>query len=310
MRRRFAGWQIGAVLGLGAYGAVLAYVISRYDLPPVSRWAGILLAVSLLAQFLGNWFFGLLFQEGIELSGSKLSSRAAFRAALVGGGAARLIPAGGAMTPVAMAWSVRKQTPGAAAAAVRAAVLNYAGLLVATGLALVWVRGRGLYVGLQAGVVTVGVVAVVIGLLVMFGVGWMGRIAARLPAWVGKSLGGTLGDFGVGGRTQLLLWARLAVEAAALGLALRAFGIDLTPTQVLAAFGVSQIFGGVPGTPGGLGFTEAGLVGTLVAFGFPTASTVAPVLAYRVVSYWLPAATSLWAGAATFLRAETTAADA
>lgn len=304
--RRFAGWQIGlfAAVGLGGYAAVLVYVIGRYDLPPVNRWAAILLVASFIAQFAGNWVFGLLFQEGVQLSGSTLSSGAAFRAALVGAGAARLIPAGGAITPVAMAWSVRRQIPGAAAAAVRAAVLNYAGLLVATGLALVWVRGRGLYVALQAGVVTVGVVAAGLGLLVMFGVGWMGSIAARLPAWVARRLGGTLGDFGVGGRAQLLLWARLLLEAAALGLALQAFDIDLTPTQVLAAFGVSQLFGGLPGTPGGLGLTEAGLVGTLLAFGFPAAITVAPVLVYRVVSYWLPAAASLWAGAATFMRSD------
>jgi uncharacterized membrane protein YbhN (UPF0104 family) len=40
----------------------------------------------------------------------------------------------------------------------------------------------------------------------------------------------------------------------------------------------------------------------LSAYGFPAATTVAPVLIYRIVSYWLPAALSFFAGGMTFLR--------
>ena len=43
-----------------------------------------------------------------------------------------------------------------------------------------------------------------------------------------------------------------------------------------------------PFTPGGLGFVEAGLVGTLTLAGVPGAAALAATLLYRLVSYWLP----------------------
>jgi uncharacterized protein (TIRG00374 family) len=95
------------------------------------------------------------------------------------------------------------------------------------------------------------------------------------------------------------------LEAVALFLVMKAFGISLTPTQAISAFGISQLAGGLPGTPGGIGFTEAGLVGALAAFGYPAGSTVGPILVYRIVSYWIPALAGLVAGGTAFLRAET-----
>jgi uncharacterized protein (TIRG00374 family) len=78
--------------------------------------------------------------------------------------------------------------------------------------------------------------------------------------------------------------------------------LDVNVFQVMAAFGVAQLAGGLPGTPGGLGVTEAGLVFILSAYGFPSRQTLAPVIIYRIVSYWLPAALSFFAGGMTFLR--------
>jgi uncharacterized protein (TIRG00374 family) len=105
-----------------------------------------------------------------------------------------------------------------------------------------------------------------------------------------------------GPESQTYIWCRLILEGAALGLVLVAFGLEVNAFQVMAAFGAAQLAGGLPGTPGGLGVTEAGLVFILSAYGFPAATTVAPVLIYRIVSYWLPAALSFFAGGMTFLR--------
>ena len=44
----------------------------------------------------------------------------------------------------------------------------------------------------------------------------------------------------------------------------------------------------IPLTPGGLGFVEAGLVGTLTLAGVPGSDALAATLLYRLVSYWLP----------------------
>jgi hypothetical protein len=44
----------------------------------------------------------------------------------------------------------------------------------------------------------------------------------------------------------------------------------------------------IPLTPGGLGFVEAGLVGTLTVAGVPANDALTATLLYRLVAYWLP----------------------
>jgi uncharacterized membrane protein YbhN (UPF0104 family) len=297
---------IVGIVGL-LYVAAMVFVFSRVDIPDLTILALLVVVVAVVAQIGAKWFFGLLFRQGVEENGGTLKPVSAFRGALVGAGVARLIPAGGAITPVAMAWSVRREAPGAAGAAVRATGLNYAGLLLGTGFCLLWIRQRGLYQSLFPATVLIASATLIIGALVMFGSGWLGSLTARLPDRIKDLLGPTAVNHPPNWRAQILLWVRLFLEAAAMALVMEAFGIHLTPTQVFAAFGIGQLFAGLPGTPGGAGFAELGLVGALAAFGFPASETVAPVLIFRVVSYWIPAAAGLVAGGAEFLRTETEA---
>jgi uncharacterized protein (TIRG00374 family) len=44
----------------------------------------------------------------------------------------------------------------------------------------------------------------------------------------------------------------------------------------------------IPITPGGLGFVEAGLTGTLALAGVGAGDAVVAAFAYRLVSFWLP----------------------
>ncbi|HEX6286695.1 MAG TPA: flippase-like domain-containing protein, partial [Acidimicrobiia bacterium] len=90
----------------------------------------------------------------------------------------------------------------------------------------------------------------------------------------------------------------------ALWLVMLAFNIDLNVWEAIAVYAVSQLVGGLPGTPGGLGVTEFGMGLVLAAYGYPASTTVAPILVYRIVSYWLPAGLSLLAGGSTFLRSD------
>ena len=46
--------------------------------------------------------------------------------------------------------------------------------------------------------------------------------------------------------------------------------------------------GGLLPLPGGLGGIDGGLLGTLVVYGTPVATTAAAILAYRVILFWLP----------------------
>jgi uncharacterized protein (TIRG00374 family) len=54
------------------------------------------------------------------------------------------------------------------------------------------------------------------------------------------------------------------------------------------AYAAAELLALIPLTPGGLGFVEAGLVGTLTLAGVPGSAALAATLLYRLVSYWLP----------------------
>jgi uncharacterized protein (TIRG00374 family) len=70
--------------------------------------------------------------------------------------------------------------------------------------------------------------------------------------------------------------------------ALRAVGAAPRPSLVLLAYTSADLLALLPFTPGGLGFVEAGLVGTLRLAGVPGAHALAATLLYRLVAYWLP----------------------
>ena len=70
--------------------------------------------------------------------------------------------------------------------------------------------------------------------------------------------------------------------------ALTAVGADPRPSLVLLSFCAAQALGSLPLTPGGLGFVEAGLTGTLALAGVAAGQAVVATLAYRLVSFWLP----------------------
>lgn len=70
--------------------------------------------------------------------------------------------------------------------------------------------------------------------------------------------------------------------------ALYAVGARPKLSLVLLAFGIGAVAGMIPITPGGLGFVEAGLVGTLALAGISGDQALLATLAYRIVSYWLP----------------------
>jgi uncharacterized protein (TIRG00374 family) len=70
--------------------------------------------------------------------------------------------------------------------------------------------------------------------------------------------------------------------------ALQAVGADPRPSLVLLAYSAVELLALIPFTPGGLGFVEAGLVGTLTLAGVSGPRALAATLLYRLVAYWLP----------------------
>jgi uncharacterized membrane protein YbhN (UPF0104 family) len=89
---------------------------------------------------------------------------------------------------------------------------------------------------------------------------------------------------------EALLFAsgRWVLDYLTLLAALYAVGAEPRASLVLLAFFAAQLLGTLPLTPGGLGFVEAGLTGTLALAGVGAGAAVVATLAYRLVSYWLP----------------------
>ncbi len=90
-------------------------------------------------------------------------------------------------------------------------------------------------------------------------------------------------------------WSIAALMAAAtwladlscLVLAFYAVGVGVPWRGLLLAYAAGQLASNLPITPGGLGAVEGSLTVALVTFGGGEESTVAAVLLYRFVSYWL-----------------------
>ena len=81
---------------------------------------------------------------------------------------------------------------------------------------------------------------------------------------------------------------RWAFEYGVLLAALAAVGSTPRPALVLLAFCTAQLLAQLPLTPGGLGFVELGLTGTLTLAGVSASDAVLATLTYRLLSYWLP----------------------
>jgi uncharacterized protein (TIRG00374 family) len=86
----------------------------------------------------------------------------------------------------------------------------------------------------------------------------------------------------------LMATASTGLDYLALLFALRAVGASPRPSLVVLAYAAAEVLAQIPFTPGGLGFVETGLVGTLALAGVAAPAALAATLLYRLASYWLP----------------------
>jgi uncharacterized protein (TIRG00374 family) len=87
------------------------------------------------------------------------------------------------------------------------------------------------------------------------------------------AIGGSLGYWAF---DNAVLWACFA----ALG--------DAPPLSIILMGYLLGQLGGLLPLPGGLGGVDGGLIGVLILYGAPAAMTVAAVLAYRLILFWVP----------------------
>ena len=78
-----------------------------------------------------------------------------------------------------------------------------------------------------------------------------------------------------------------AFDNAVLWATFEAFGADVPISVILLGYLIGQLGGLLP-LPGGFGGIDGGLIGTLIVFGAPAATTAAAVLAYRLILFWVP----------------------
>jgi uncharacterized protein (TIRG00374 family) len=232
---------------------------------------------------------------------------------LAGNAAGKIVPGGGATATAFSVDMLRRAGVGAGRAA--SALAAAASLQVATRLALPMLAlpailggapvAHGLATEAYLGLAVLALL-VVVGVLVFAsdrpltsagrGLQWLlngtvrrHRQIAGLPQRLLAERDFVRATIGEHWRAALLSAAgSTAFDFGALLCALRAVGADPRPSLVVLAYTAAGLLAFVPLTPGGLGFVEAGLVGTLTLAGVPADDAVIATLAYRLVSYWLP----------------------
>ena len=238
---------------------------------------------------------GVTYPQGLQISmGAFTLSRV-----LPGGGAAGGLWAARRLQRCGVAWAVAGTT------VVLAGVLAMAtlGVIVTVGTVLALLRG---HVSI-ASVLTACVVAVLFA-----GVGWLALVLLRSPsarrALFGRALriaprlAPRLGPWeqalddladSLPNRRALapvVGWsaANWLLEIAALWVVFAGLGPHMEFGVLIVGYGVANLVTALPHTPGGLGLVEAGMTGTYVALGTETSVALAAVLAYRLISFWLP----------------------
>jgi putative heme transporter len=85
-------------------------------------------------------------------------------------------------------------------------------------------------------------------------------------------------------------WSALywLLSAASLWIFLAAVGHPIRADELLVAFGLANVLAVLPITPRGLGLVEGILIPAMVGFGVPLGPATAAVIAWRLVSFWLP----------------------
>lgn len=83
-------------------------------------------------------------------------------------------------------------------------------------------------------------------------------------------------------------WANWMLDCGCLAISFLAVGGAVPWKGLLLAYGAGQLAANLPITPGGLGVVEGSLTIAIVAYGGAAPATVAAVLLYRVLSFWLP----------------------
>lgn len=314
-RNRMVGstlrWGI-AVVTLGVVGHVLLLA-----LPGIRRSAATLehanlalVVPALLLEAASVACLGQLYRRSLAPLGATVPYREAERIALGMFTVSRVVPVGG---PAAVVWGAKELTVLGVDPAIAMTSLVLAGLMAMATLCGIVLVGAVASLGL--GDISAEYAAgVVLAFAVLTLVAVVARGAARseavrdrvfdrlervlrllrtkieLGTWREAAASVARGLRGKGTVRAIVQWsvANWLLDVAALYLLFVAFHHHVHLGVVVVGLGVANLVAALPLTPGGIGLVEAGLAGTFTAFGTPASISVVVVLAYRLLSFWLP----------------------
>jgi putative heme transporter len=119
---------------------------------------------------------------------------------------------------------------------------------------------------------------------------WDGDKATAAVRQVGTRVEDLLDDKQLMRRVICFAALSWVLDASSLWVFLRAFGGTLDPDALFVAFGLANVIGVIPITPGGLGIVEWVYIPTLVGFGLSRAVATLGVGVYRISQFFLPIA--------------------
>ena len=306
---------VTAVAGVAAIAGFIHFVVPQLSAlgPTLHRlraadpkWLGL----GVVLEVLSLCGYVALFRTVFSCHGVRIGWKASYQITMAGVVATKLFAAAGAGGLALTVWALRAS--GLSARSVARRVLTFEFFLYGVYAATLVVVGVGLRSGLFAGTapwtLTIGPAVlgatVIAALLAMralpkdferrikplAGARRGRRLLARLasaPWAVHDALG--IAFALIRERKPWLIGALAywAFDIATLWTCFHAFGSPPAVAVIVMAYFVGALANALP-LPGGLGGVEAGLIGVFLAFGTHASLAILAVLAYRLISFWLP----------------------
>ena len=158
-----------------------------------------------------------------------------------------------------------------------------------------------------ATVAIIGAVILALMAILILGITRGEKRAARILRAIGQRIPGVGGDRleqialqaaasirSLGTNRPVLIWSltwaslNWLLDAASLWCFIAAFGGHANPIGLFAAYGIANVIGAIPITPGGLGIIDTVTPVLLIGFGLTRSVATLGVLAWRLVNFWLP----------------------
>jgi uncharacterized membrane protein YbhN (UPF0104 family) len=269
------------------------------------------LVIAAVAEALSLLGYAVAFRVLVASGAARLRWRVSLEITLAGVIATKLIAAAGAGGVALNVWALR--AAGLSGSEIAERLVSLMMTLYAVFMATLFLTGIGLWAGILAGsaptaltllpaligLAVVGVAGLLVG--APGGLTRTLRRASHMRRPIGPSARLAMNAVQAG-RAGLLRAVRIglqrptgllgaclywALDITALWASIHAFGSPPALDGVVVSYFVAQLLGALP-VPGGIGVVEGGLAGALIAFGASGTLAVVGVIAYRLISQWMP----------------------